>query len=78
MTGETARRASTCFQKPKPAAETASLSNRETEVLEAPVGGRYRETAEKLSLPVHTVRFHLLHMYEKFHAGLRAEVAQKG
>ncbi len=57
---------------------TASLSQRETEVLQCLVDGQsYKSIAEKLFISVHTVRFHLHNIYEKLHVRSRAELVAK-
>ncbi len=56
----------------------ASLSQRETEVLQCLVDGQsYKSIAEKLFISVHTVRFHLHNIYEKLHVRSRAELVAK-
>lgn len=57
---------------------TASLSERETEVLQCLVDGHsYKAIADKLFISVHTVRFHLHNIYEKLHVRSRAELVAK-
>lgn len=78
MSGEIARRVLLFFQQPQPADETAELSDREIEVLEALIEGHsYKAIAEKLFVSVHTVRFHLHNIYEKLHVTSRAEAVAK-
>lgn len=74
MSGEVARRVLAYFQEPTEDADIASLSQREHEVLEELVEGRsYKAIADKLFLSVHTVRYHVHHIYEKLHVRSRAE-----
>jgi DNA-binding NarL/FixJ family response regulator len=78
MSGEVARRVLAYFQTPADDDEMASLSSREHEVLEALIEGRsYKAISEKLYLSVHTVRFHVHHIYEKLHVRSRAEFMAK-
>jgi DNA-binding NarL/FixJ family response regulator len=78
MSGEVARRVLNFFQEPVEDNEIASLSMREHEVLEALIEGRsYKAISEKLFLSVHTVRFHVHHIYEKLHVRSRAEFMAK-
>lgn len=78
MSGEIARKVLTFFQAPKEDDGMASLSARETDVLEALVEGHsYKAIAEKLFVSVHTVRFHLHNIYEKLHVNSRAEAVAK-
>lgn len=78
MSGEVARRVLTFFHEPEIDDEMASLSPREHEVLEALIEGRsYKAISEKLYLSVHTVRFHIHHIYEKLHVRSRGEAMAK-
>jgi DNA-binding NarL/FixJ family response regulator len=78
MSGEVARRVLAYFQEPAPNEEMASLSQREHEVLEELIEGRsYKAIADKLFLSIHTVRFHVHHIYEKLHVRSRAEFMAK-
>jgi DNA-binding NarL/FixJ family response regulator len=78
MSGEVARRVLTFFHEPELDDEMASLSAREHEVLEALIEGRsYKAISEKLYLSVHTVRFHIHHIYEKLHVRSRGEAMAK-
>lgn len=78
MSGEVARRVLAYFQEPAPDEEMASLSQREHEVLEELIEGKsYKAISDKLFLSIHTVRFHVHHIYEKLHVRSRAEFMAK-
>ncbi|MBE0643370.1 MAG: response regulator transcription factor [Bacteroidetes bacterium] len=78
MSGEVAKRVLAFFRQPAQDDEMASLSQREHEVLEALIEGRsYKAISEKLFLSIHTVRFHVHHIYEKLHVRSRAEFMAK-
>lgn len=78
MSGEVARRVLAYFQEPAPPNEMASLSQREHDVLEELIEGRsYKAISDKLFLSIHTVRFHVHHIYEKLHVRSRAEFMAK-
>ena len=78
MSGEIARRVLAFFQRPGPEDEMASLSDREREVLQELIEGKsYKAISESLFLSVHTIRFHVHHIYEKLHVRSRAEFMAK-
>ncbi|MCL4512256.1 MAG: response regulator transcription factor [Bacteroidetes bacterium] len=78
MSAEIARKVIRYFQGEDGSDLTASLSQRETEVLQCLIDGySYRVIAEKLFISVHTVRFHLHNIYEKLHVRSRAELVAK-
>lgn len=78
MSGEVARRVLAYFHEPDLEDEMSSLSTREKEVLEALVEGlSYKAISEKLYLSLHTVRFHIHHIYEKLHVRSRGEAMAK-
>jgi DNA-binding NarL/FixJ family response regulator len=78
MSGEVARKVLAYFHEPVTNNELSELSSREREVLEALVEGMsYKAISEKLFLSVHTVRFHVHHIYEKLHVRSRAEAMVK-
>ena len=78
MSGEVARRVLAYFHEPELEDDMSTLSPREREVLEALVEGMsYKAISEKLYLSVHTVRFHVHHIYEKLHVRSRAEAMAK-
>ncbi len=74
MSGEVARRVLAFFQTPAPEDDMANLSQREREVLDELIEGKsYKTISDTLFLSVHTVRFHVHHIYEKLHVRSRAE-----
>ncbi len=78
MSGEIARRVLSYFSDSKSSKISASLSDREIEVLEALIEGHsYKAIAEKLFVSVHTVRFHLHNIYAKLHVSSRSEAVAK-
>ncbi len=78
MSGEIARRVLSYFSHSKSPKISASLSDREIEVLEALIEGHsYKAIAEKLFVSVHTVRFHLHNIYAKLHVSSRSEAVAK-
>jgi DNA-binding NarL/FixJ family response regulator len=79
MSGEIARRVIAHFQKQQVAsAEVEKLSAREREVLELVSHGfSNKEIAERLSVTVEAVRWHLKHIYTKLHVHSRTEAALK-
>jgi DNA-binding NarL/FixJ family response regulator len=74
-----ARKIVQSFQKvPLAGSESASLSPRETEVLDLLAKGYlYKEIAEKIGLAFATVRTHVRHIYEKLHVRTRTEAVAK-
>lgn len=78
MSPEIARKVIGYFHGRDGANLTASLSEREMEVLQCLVDGHsYKAIADKLFISVHTVRFHLHNIYEKLHVRSRAELVAK-
>lgn len=79
MSGEIARRVIAHFQKQHVAsAEVEKLSAREREVLELVSHGfSNKEIADRLSVTVEAVRWHLKHIYIKLHVHSRTEAALK-
>jgi DNA-binding NarL/FixJ family response regulator len=79
MSGEIARKVITYFRNQTTAkAEVDELTPREREVLELVVHGfSNKEIAERLSLTVEAVRWHLKHIYQKLHVHSRTEAALK-
>jgi DNA-binding NarL/FixJ family response regulator len=79
MSSEIARKVLGMFREPVPAAaDGQNLSPREQEVLELLSGGcSNKEIAEKLSLSVETVTWHLKHIYTKLHVRSRTQAALK-
>lgn len=80
MSSEIARKVLGMFREPAPAPadDGQNLSPREQEVLELLSGGcSNKEIAEKLSLSVETVTWHLKHIYTKLHVRSRTQAALK-
>jgi DNA-binding NarL/FixJ family response regulator len=79
MSGEIARKVLGTFREPAPApAEEQNLSRREQEVLELLAQGcSNKEIADKLSISIETVTWHLRHIYSKLHVRSRTQAALK-
>ncbi|MBN1447409.1 MAG: response regulator transcription factor [Bacteroidetes bacterium] len=78
MSGEVARRVLAFFHEPDLEDEMSTLSAREKEVLELLVEGlSYKAISDRLYLSLHTVRFHIHHIYEKLHVRSRGEAMAK-
>jgi len=79
MSGEIARKVLGTFREPAPApAEEQNLSRREQEVLELlSQGCSNKEIADKLSISIETVTWHLRHIYSKLHVRSRTQAALK-
>ena len=79
MSGEIARKVIAHFQNQQAASQqVAGLSGREREVLELVVHGfANKEIADRLSISVESVRWHLKHIYQKLHVHSRTEAALK-
>jgi len=79
MSGEIARKVIGYFREQTTArAEVDELTPREREVLELVVHGMSnKEIAERLSVTVDAVRWHLKHIYQKLHVHSRTEAALK-
>jgi DNA-binding NarL/FixJ family response regulator len=79
MSGEIARKVIGYFREQTTAtAEVDQLTTREREVLELVVHGlSNKEIAERLSVTVAAVRWHLKHIYHKLHVHSRTEAALK-
>ncbi|HEY3761082.1 MAG TPA: response regulator transcription factor [Verrucomicrobiae bacterium] len=79
MSSEIARKLLGVFREPAPApAPEQNLSPREQEVLELlSQGCSNKEIAEKLSLSIETVTWHLKHIYSKLHVRSRTQAALK-
>jgi len=79
MSGEIARKVIGYFQEQTAAkAEVNDLTQREREVLELVVHGlSNKEIAERLSVTAEGVRWHLKHIYQKFHVHSRTEAVLK-
>ena len=77
MSGEIARKVLGTFRDPAPApAEEQNLSRREREVLELlSQGCSNKEIADKLSISIETVTWHLRHIYSKLHVRSRTQAA---
>lgn len=79
MSGEIARKVIAHFQKQETArAEVENLTAREREVLKLVSHGfANKEIAERLSVTVEAVRWHLKNIYQKLHVHSRTEAALK-
>lgn len=80
MSSHIARKIVQSFQRPAAAAasEAASLSPRETEVLDLLAKGfLYKEIAEQMKVSYATVHTHIRHIYEKLHVRSRTEAVAK-
>ena len=79
MTPEIARKVIGQFQAPiKAAEEVESLTPRETEVLQFIMHGlANKEIADRMSISVNSVKWHLRHVYEKLHVRSRVEAVLK-
>ena len=79
MTREIARQVVEAFKKPAAAPmENAELTRREQEVLELLSKGMgNKEIAQKLSVGLDTVRYHLKHIYDKLHVRSRTEAVAR-
>jgi DNA-binding NarL/FixJ family response regulator len=79
MSAEIARKVLGAFREPAPApAEEQNLSRREQEVLELLSRGcANKEIADKLSISIETVTWHLRHIYSKLHVRSRTQAALK-
>lgn len=79
MSGEIARKVILHFQdQSQVAEEVENLSPREREVLECvSLGMTNKEIADRLSVTVEAIRWHLKHIYVKLHVRSRVEAALK-
>jgi DNA-binding NarL/FixJ family response regulator len=78
MSPQIARRVVDFFHKQAVEDSTASLSEREREVLQLLSDGlMYKEIGHRLSISISTVRFHINKIYEKLHVHTRAEAMLK-
>jgi DNA-binding NarL/FixJ family response regulator len=79
MTSEIARKVLMVFREPVAApAEEQNLSRREQEVLELlSQGCANKEIADKLSISIETVNWHLKHIYTKLHVRSRTAATVK-
>ena len=80
MSSEIARKVLGVYPQPvpAPAVEDQNLSRREQEVLELlSQGAANKEIADKLSISVETVTWHLRHIYAKLHVRSRTQAALK-
>jgi DNA-binding NarL/FixJ family response regulator len=79
MSPEIARRVVRMFQRfaPSPSAENR-LSTRQMEVLQLLAEGHsYKSCAERLSLSLDTIRFHVRHIYDELHVHSKSEAVLK-
>jgi DNA-binding NarL/FixJ family response regulator len=79
MSTSIARKVVRSFQTTPPhGAESAELSHRELEVLQALAQGlAYKQIADQLNVSIHTVRNYIRRVYEKLHVRCRTEAVVK-
>ncbi|HKW28641.1 MAG TPA: response regulator transcription factor [Verrucomicrobiae bacterium] len=78
MSSEIARKVLSVFREPPQATEDQNLSRREQEILELlSQGCANKEIADKLSISIETVTWHLRHIYNKLHVRSRTQAALK-
>jgi len=78
MSSQIARRVVFSFRAPAPNAETATLTEREAELLSLLSNGfANKEIADQMNISVPTVRTHLRHIYEKLHVRSRTKAIVK-
>jgi DNA-binding NarL/FixJ family response regulator len=78
MSAAIARKVVQRFRYNPPAAEVATLSDRERQILNAlSQGQRYKEVADSQQISVNTVRTHIKAIYGKLHVNSRAEAVLK-
>jgi DNA-binding NarL/FixJ family response regulator len=79
MSTSIARKVVRSFQSPPPRGmESAELSHRELEVLQALAQGlAYKQIADQLNVSIHTVRNYIRRVYEKLHVRSRTEAVVK-
>jgi DNA-binding NarL/FixJ family response regulator len=79
MSGAIARKVFGYFQdQPRAGAEAEKLSTREREILELIIRGlSNKEIADRLSVSISTLRWHLKQIYKKLHVHSRVEVVIK-
>jgi len=78
FSGEVAKKVLQYFQMPVIQINSAALSDREKEVLDALIEGHgTKAIADKLFVSSHTVRFHLHNIYNKLHVNSRTEAIAK-
>jgi len=78
MSGAIARKVFGYFQNQQASVEAEKLSTREREILELIIAGlSNKEIADRLSVSVLTLRWHLKQIYKKLHVHSRVEVVLK-
>jgi RNA polymerase sigma factor (sigma-70 family) len=78
MSAEIARKVIAHFQNQTVTSEVERLTPREREVLDLVVHGfSNKEIAERMSISVEAIRWHLKHIYHKLHVHSRTEAALK-
>jgi DNA-binding NarL/FixJ family response regulator len=79
MSASIARKVVRSFQAAAPhGAESADLSPREVEVLQALAEGlSYKQIADQINVSIHTVRNYIRRVYEKLHVRSRTEAVVK-
>ena len=78
MSPQIARRVLGMFSRFAPPQPATNLTGREREILELLVGGLgNKEIGARLNVSIHTVDFHMRHIYEKLHVHSRAGAVAK-
>ncbi len=74
-----ARKVFEYFSRPRNrGSEEETLSPKEKQIVQALTDGlSYKLVADRLSISLHTVRFHIRHIYRKLHVNSKAEVISK-
>jgi DNA-binding NarL/FixJ family response regulator len=78
MSSPIARKVVASFQRTKPRDEQTHFTSREQMVLDCLANGlTYKQTADKLSISIPTIRSYLRRIYEKLHVQSRTEAVAK-
>ncbi|MEW6159039.1 MAG: response regulator transcription factor [Verrucomicrobiota bacterium] len=78
MTSQIARKVVLAFRKPITPTVEATLSSRESEILDLLAQGfLYKEIADKIGIGFETVRWHIRNIYDKLHVRTRTEAVVK-
>jgi DNA-binding NarL/FixJ family response regulator len=78
MSAPIAREVIAAFHEPRPAVESAQLTQRENEILSLlALGCPYKEIADRLVIHIGTVRTHIARIYDKLHVHSRHEAVLK-
>jgi DNA-binding NarL/FixJ family response regulator len=78
MSPQIARKVIDFFSQSKPTADQSPLTSREKEIVVGLVDGlSYKMIADRMSISIETVRYHIKNIYEKLHVHSKAEVIAK-